>query len=227
MLGGGGDALRLLGADEGRAELRDGARNGAVRTPVTGDEAVARARDVEHRRQVDVHADAAQVAPGAAAGLLRAGSGMSTIADLLLGARRRAGQAADLAPLLIGHQQQRLLHRALGGRALQRHDHLPELRFTRDVVGEEDHAGRVAGPDRGQQARRRHEAAVAVDHTLARELRRREARHHGRRRRRIVAARRSVARAAAADQRGGEQEPRSRRVAPRRPSSYEPVVHHF
>ncbi len=151
------------------------------------DEVARRAIHVEYRRQVDVQPGAEQVLPGAGARRGRRGDRVGCLADLLLRSERPAGQPANGAALLVGHQQQRLPHRVARAhrRLLQLGGDLADLRLAGDVAGEEDDPGRLAIADPPQQASWRREAGVAVDDPLPGQL---SVRHRGQRHGRLPPA---------------------------------------
>ena len=84
-------------------------RAGAVGTPELVVEVAGRPVHVEHRGQVHIQARPGQVLPRAPARGLRRHRGMGHLADLPLRLIRCAGQAADQAALLVGHEQQRVV----------------------------------------------------------------------------------------------------------------------
>jgi hypothetical protein len=177
VLGGRRDTGRLLGRDEVGAERGHHVGVGAVRAAELIVEVARVAVHIEHRRQVHVHADASQVLPRAGA----RGSGgrreIGRLADLLLRQQRLPRQAPDQAALLVGHQQQRNAAHGIqraGVGPVELGDHAGDLGAAGDVAAEEDDPADLAVPDPVQQRGRRLEPGVAVDHPLARHLRRRE-----------------------------------------------------
>ncbi len=108
---------------------------------------------VEHRRQVDVDADVAQV--GARCGVPVAAEGGAAGAHLLRRDGRRAADPLHQAALLVDHHQQRVAQRAAGAGspAAGRSGARPAARAGK-VPGEEDDAGdpprRIASRNRGE-----------------------------------------------------------------------------
>jgi hypothetical protein len=166
VLHGGGDALRLLRGHVVRAEVPDGAGAAAERPLVLVHQVAGRVEDVEHRREVDVHPDAREVLPRAAPGVGGGRAGVARGADILVRQGGCAGQPADLPTLLVGHEQQPVRCGALRGGGPELLHHTADLAEARHVLAEEDHPGRLAGTDPGEQALRRREARVGVDDPL-------------------------------------------------------------
>jgi hypothetical protein len=81
-----------------------------------------------------------------------------------------AGHPADQPAFLVGHQQQRHLHRALRLRLPQLRDHPGDLGLAGDVLAEEDDPGHLPVADVGEQARRRRQAGIGADDPLPGEL---------------------------------------------------------
>jgi hypothetical protein len=135
---------------------------------------------VQHGREVDVHADAAQPGRGLRAGGTRGRGRIGRGADLRFGLGRSGpGQAADLAAFLVTHEQQRILAGGVGAGRIRRDelaDDALQLRLTGDVEAEEDDAADVAVADQVQQPGGRGQAVVAVYDSLAGQLLRRQLR---------------------------------------------------
>src|SRR6266704_850069 len=162
------------------AQLGHLGRVAAERAAELVDEVPRGAIHVEHGREVDIEADTAQVVRAQAALSGRLGPRVSGLADLLRRQDRLPRQPLDLAALLVRHEQQRLAHRVAraGVGALELLDDRREVRPGADVAGEEDDPGYLAVPDQLEQAGRRGEAGVAVDHALAGQLSHGELRQH-------------------------------------------------
>ena len=141
----------LLSGDEGRATVGHRLRALAVRALVLIGEVARLAVDIEHRREVDVHADATEVLAGRCAGLLRGRDRISSLSDLLLRPFWCAGQPPHKPTLLIGHQEQRRLDRAILLRLAELTRDSGHLSDAGDIFTEEDHPGGLAGSDRLQQ----------------------------------------------------------------------------
>ncbi len=173
--------MLLLGGREELAQLGHLGRVAAERAAELVDEVPRGAIHVEHGREVDIEADTAQVVRAQAALSGRLGPRVSGLADLLRRQDRLPRQPLDLAALLVRHEQQRLAHRVAraGVGALELLDDRREVRPGADVAGEEDDPGYLAVPDQLEQAGRRGEAGVAVDHALAGQLSHGELRQHG------------------------------------------------
>ena len=136
---------------------------------------------IQHRRQVDVHAHAAQVRGRAGAGAARRSRRISGPPDLLLGPDGRPGSRRTIPPSWSVISSSGEPHRIeAAGVGLILLAHRADLSRAGDVRGEEDDPGRLAVPDERQQPRRRGEAAVAVDHPLAGQLRAGELRNRRR-----------------------------------------------
>ena len=128
----------------------------------------ARPGDVEHRRQIDVDADVAQV--GGGAGALGAGEAGAAGAHL----RRRGGRGAvdplHQAALLVDHHQQRVAQPGGTADRLQGGDRAAARLAAREVLGEEDDARDAALADHRPDRRGRLGAGEADHQPLAREL---------------------------------------------------------
>jgi hypothetical protein len=163
----GRDTARLQGIGEGDRRVLHPRRRAAEAAVGVRDHP-ARAGDVEHRREVHVDADVAQVARrqpsllpavGAAAGAHLLGRGV-----------RGAGEALDQAPLLVGHDQQRVAQVRRAGNVLQAPDQPPPGGPAGKVLGEEDDAGGVPLADHPLDRGGHRGAAEAEDDALPGEL---------------------------------------------------------
>ena len=134
--------------------------------------------EIEDRREVDVDAVVAEEGCGRAALL---GGEVGSAAGHPLGrGDRRPDDPADLAALLVDHDEQRVVDRRLRRRLLQRVGHLPRRALVADVVGEQDHPGELARSHHLQQLLRRLGAVEAGDQALAGDLLQRERRERAR-----------------------------------------------
>ena len=114
--------------------------------------------DVGNRRQVDVHPHAREEAPrGPPRGPRR---GRPRAPDLARPPARRAVEAADQAPLLVDHHQQRHVNLRRPGHRLQARGQRPRDGRARHVRAEQHHRPRLTAADaplerrRGRGARR-------------------------------------------------------------------------
>ena len=173
VLGGGRDAALLLCLDEVGAEVGH-----LVRVPAVGPlelvvEVAGRAVHVEHRGQVDVHADAAQVGRGAR-GRRRwpAAPGARTSPICFSDSSGAPGSRRTSPPSWSVISSSGGVHRVGAGPVggLQLRDDAGDLRLAGDVLAEEDDAAGLAVPDQPQQPGGRVEPGVAVDHALAGQL---------------------------------------------------------
>ncbi len=167
MFGGRGDARSLESFCEGHASGGDAAGLRAEGALLVGDES-RRARDVEHGREVDVDPDALQ--RGARGRALLPRELRSAPPHRRRAGRRRAGQALDLAALLVDRDDHRGAQISGARRRLDRGRELGELRAAAHVVVEVDDAADLAVGDGPEQALRRARAVEAADDAAAREL---------------------------------------------------------
>lgn len=102
---------------------------------------------------------------------------MGSLTIRLLGRQDRlARQAPHGASFLVGHQEQRQVHRVerACGRLLQFTYDRGQVRLGPHVLAEKDDPGYLAVPYEVEQPGWRRQAAIAIDHSLACELERSE-----------------------------------------------------